>query len=90
MIDQLVGYSNSVYSKMSSGIKYRPWQISVVDFGLPSRYGGFFRDYLLLQLHKTADMADISGGFWPLCYGKYQPIWLVFLRLSDIAAPQYR
>jgi hypothetical protein len=33
-------------------------------------------------------MAYIGGGFWPLGYGKYQPKWKVFPRLSAIVAPQ--
>jgi hypothetical protein len=38
------------------------WRISVADFGLTvmvniSRYGGFFRNNLLLQSHKTTNMA---------------------------------
>ncbi|KAK2363528.1 hypothetical protein QL285_088501 [Trifolium repens] len=63
---------------MPSVIEYRPWQISAVDFGLS----------VMVNFDHGRCQADISGGFWPLGYGKYQPKWQVFPRLSAIAAPQ--
>jgi hypothetical protein len=89
----MVGFSAIIY--YCSSTKQPIWRISVADFGLSvmvniSRYGLFFCDYLILQRHNTDDMANISGGFWSFCYGKYQPIWQVFPLLSAIAGPQNR